>query len=250
MGYNTEFEGEFTLSKPLDEDTYYALEDLAFSRHDEEDMPSIWCQWVVGADWQSIRWDGGEKFYGYIGWIRYINNHFLLPKKIKLTGTVVFQGENPKDGGRIVATNGKIEVFWNYDDLKLSNYDGKNKCWCHVPEDQGVQWINSGRTVFCDFFDSDWTVSEEMDSLEQKMLGVTTGNSKALAILIDISAEPGTNRSLFRAEPQSVYQRARLMSIDSVLPFVDGERGARARLMQLYKATLRESKKIRRRAEQ
>ena len=67
MGYNTEFDGEFTLSKSLDEDTYYKLEDLAFARHDEEDMPSIWCQWVVGNDWRSIRWKGDEKFYGYIG---------------------------------------------------------------------------------------------------------------------------------------------------------------------------------------
>ena len=93
MGYNTEFDGEFTLSKSLDEDTYYKLEDLAFARHDEEDMPSIWCQWVVGNDWRSIRWKGDEKFYGYIGWIRYINSHFLLPKKIKLNGTVIFQVE-------------------------------------------------------------------------------------------------------------------------------------------------------------
>ena len=59
MGYNTEFEGEFALSKQLDEETYYALEELADSRHDYEDMPSIWCQWVVGADWQSIKWNGG-----------------------------------------------------------------------------------------------------------------------------------------------------------------------------------------------
>ena len=65
MGYNTEFDAEFTLSKSLDEDTYYKLEDLAFARHDEEDMPSIWCQWVVGNDWKSIRWNGGEKFYSW-----------------------------------------------------------------------------------------------------------------------------------------------------------------------------------------
>ena len=243
MGYNTEFEGEFTLSKPLDGETYNVLKALADSRHDEKGMPSIWCQWVVGNDRKSIRWDGGEKFYGYIGWIKYINIKYLLPKGILLNGDVAFQGEQPKDGGRIVATNGKIEVFWNYDDPKLSNYDEKSKCWCHVPANQGVHWINHRRTVFCDFFNSDLTVSEEMDSLEQKMLGVTTGNSNALAILIDISAGPGTNRSLFRCEPQSVYQRARLMSLDEVMPYVDGERGARARLEQLYKYTIRQYKK-------
>ena len=113
MGYNTEFDGKFVLSRLLDAKTYYALEQLADSRHDDDSMPRIWCQWVVGDDRQSIKWDGVEKFYGYIGWIRYINNHFLLPKKVKMNGTVVFQGENPKDGGKIIATNGKIEVFWS-----------------------------------------------------------------------------------------------------------------------------------------
>ena len=98
MGYNTEFDGEFVLSRRLDEKTCNALEELAHSRHDDEGMPSIWCQWGVSENRRSIRWDGNEKFYGYIGWIRYINNHFLLPKKIKLNGTVVFQGEDPEDG--------------------------------------------------------------------------------------------------------------------------------------------------------
>ena len=245
MGYNTEFEGEFALSKQLDEETYYALEELADSRHDYEDMPSIWCQWVVGADWQSIKWDGGEKFYGYIGWIKYINRKFLLPKGIKMDGEVAFQGERAKDGGRIVAKDGKIDVFWNYDDPKLSNYDAKSKNRCHIPEGQGVCWINNKRSIFCDFFNSDWTCSEEQDSIEQKMVGITIGNERALALLIDVSANPGTDTPFYRGCEHPEQERARLMSIDSVMPFVDGERGARARLMQLHKAYLRESKKRR-----
>ena len=244
MGYNTEFDGEFVLSKPLDEETYYALEDLASSRHDEEGMPSIWCQWVVGNDWKSIRWDGGEKFYGYIGWIRYINNHFLLPKKVKLNGTVVFQGENPKDGGRIVATNGKIEVFWNYDDPTLSNYDGKSKRRCHIPADQGVDWINRRRTVFCDFFDLGMEISEDQFAYEQKMEGITIGNPRTLAIIINVSATPGTDVPINRGSKHPERERARIMSFDAVMPYVDGERGARARLEQLYKYTIRHYKKI------
>ena len=188
MGYNTEFDGEFVLSRPLDAKTYYALEQLADSRHDDDSMPSIWCQWVVGDNRQSIKWDGGEKFYGYIGWIRYINNHFLLPKKVKMNGTVVFQGENPKDSGRIVATNGKIEVFWNYDDPMLSNYDKKSKTRCHIPVDQGVDWINRRRTVFCDFLDLGMEVSEDLFAHEQLMEGITIGNPRALAIIVNVSA--------------------------------------------------------------
>ena len=246
MGYNTEFDGEFALSRQLDKKTCNALEVLAGSRHDDEIMPSIWCQWVVGANRRTIRWDGGEKFYGYIGWIRYINNHFLLPKKIKLTGTVVFQGENPKDGGRIVATNGKIEVFWNYDDPTLSNYDQKSKKRCHIPVGQGVDWISHSRTVYCDFFDLNMEISEDQFAYELMMEGITIGNPRALAIIIDVSAQPGTIIPINRDSEHPERERAYIMSLDAVMPFVDGERGARARLEQLNKYTIRQYEKIRR----
>ena len=81
MGYNTKFEGEFRLDRPLDDDTFYALEGLDGPFCEREKTPSQWCQWKVGDDWQSIVWDGGEKFYGYIGWIRHINDKFLKPQK-------------------------------------------------------------------------------------------------------------------------------------------------------------------------
>ena len=246
MGYNTEFDGEFVLSRPLDEKTYYALEQLADSRHDDDNMPSIWCQWVVGDDRQSIKWDGGEKFYGYIGWIRYIDNHFLLPKKVKMNGTVVFQGENPKDGGKIIATNGKIEVFWNYDDPMLSNYDEKSTKRCHIPVDQGVDWINRRRTVFCDFLDLGMEVSEDQFAHEQLMEGITIGNPRALAIIVNVSAKPGTDAPINVGSKHPERERARIMSLDAVMPFVDGERGARARLEQLYKYTICQYEKVRR----
>ena len=246
MGYNTEFDGEFTLNKPLDDDTFDALEELVDSRHDYASMPSIWCQWVVGDDRQSIKWDGGEKFYGYIGWIKYINWRFLLPKKIKLNGTVAFQGERPKDGGRIVATNGLIEVFWNYDDPTLSNYDAKSKRRCHIPVGQGVDWISHGRTVFCDFFDLGMEMSEDQFAYEQKMEGITIGNPRALAIIINVAAQPGTDVPINRCSKYPELERARIMSLDAVMPYVDDERGARARLEQLHKSTIRQYDKIRR----
>lgn len=247
MGYNTEFDGEFVLSRRLDAKTCNALALLADSRHDDEYMPSIWCQWIVGENRRTIRWDGGEKFYGYIGWIRYINNHFLVPQKVKLDGTVVFQGEDLKDSGRIVATNGKIEVFWNYDDPTQSNYDKKSKRRCHIPADQGVDWISRSRTVYCDFYDLDMEISEDQFAYEQKMEGITIGNPRALAIMINVSARPGTDVPINAGSEHPERERARIMSLDAVMPYVDGERGARARLEQLNKSTIRQYEKIRRR---
>ena len=246
MGYNTEFDGEFALSRRLDGKTCNALEELAHSRHDDEGMPSIWCQWGVSENRRSIRWDGNEKFCGYIGWIRYINSHFLLPKKIKLNGTVIFQGEDPEDGGRIVATNGKIEVFWNYDDPTLSNYDKKSKKRCHIPVNQGVDWINHNQTVYCDFFDLSMEISEDQFAYEQMIEGITIGNPRALAIMIDVSAQPGTSIPINRCSKHPERERAHIMSLDAVMPFVDDERGARARLEQLNKYTIRQYEKIRR----
>ena len=80
-------------------------------------------------------------------------------------------------------------------------------------------------------------VSEEQCELEQKMVGITIGNPRAVAFLINVSARPGTSIPIIRGSkcPKSV--RARIMSLDAVMPYVDGERGARARLEQLHEAT-------------
>ena len=157
---------------------------------------------------------------------------------------VVFQGEDPKDGGRIIATNGKIEVFWNYDDPTLTNYDKKSKRHCHIPVGQGVDWINHERTVFCDFTDLQMIVSEEQCEQEQKMVGITIGNLRALAFLINISARPGTNIPIIRGSKPPESVRARIMSLDAVMPFVDDERGARTRLEQLHEATCAHYEKL------
>lgn len=237
MGYTTEFEGEFRLDKPLDDDTYFELEGLDGPFHESDGMPSLYCQWRVGDDWQSIMWDGDEKFYGYIGWIRLINDRYLRPRGHVLNGEVAFQGEEVKDCGRIVATNGRIQVFWTYDDPKLSHYDAKSHNRCHIPEGQGVCWVNHTRTIFVDVADMSAMVSETEDAAQSKMYGITIGNPKAVAILLDISAQTGTNREWALRHENT--NRVRVMSMDSLLPLVDGERGAKARLEMIVKAARR-----------
>lgn len=71
-------------------------------------QPGLWCQWVPSDSGESIEWDGGEKFYNYIEWIKYINEKFLKPWGIVLEGKVSWSGEDSGDVGVIVAKDGKI----------------------------------------------------------------------------------------------------------------------------------------------
>ena len=238
MGYTTEFDGEFRLNKPLDDDTFYELEDLD-GEFSNGELPDSYCQWKVGEDWQSIKWNGGEKFYCYIEWIRAINRRYLLPRKYLLNGEVLFQGEDVKDCGRIVAKDGKIEVFWNYDEPRLSNYDPRSKAKCHIPEKQGVHWISRNRKVFCDFGDPARMDSETEDAEQSKLFGITLGNVDAIAVLVDISATPGSDKEWRGYSTWGDKRRVRTMSLDMLWPLVDSERGARTRLLNIFNAAKR-----------
>ena len=42
-----------------------------------EGQPGLWCQWIPGEDGSKLLWDGGEKFYEPVDWMRYLIEHFL-----------------------------------------------------------------------------------------------------------------------------------------------------------------------------
>jgi hypothetical protein len=91
MGYTTEFDGQVTVTPPLNEHEVAYLRRFADTRRmarakgpyytgagfrgqdDEADVtdyshppagqPGLWCQWVPTDDGTGIEWDGGEKFY-------------------------------------------------------------------------------------------------------------------------------------------------------------------------------------------
>ena len=73
-------------------------------------QPGLWCQWVPAEDGCGIMWDGGEKFYEYIEWIKYLLDHFIKPWGRTLTGQVEWQGEERDDMGIIIARGDHIEV--------------------------------------------------------------------------------------------------------------------------------------------
>lgn len=165
MGYTTYFKGKFTVDRPVDPDTARLLYGLAHTRRmkrnrsseygiegefyvdgpgflgqDREtdivdynqpprSQPSLWCQWYLLNDSQTIEWNGGEKFYNYNEWISYLANAVLKPRGYKLNGLITWFGEDLDDRGMTYLKN-NIRFTLNFDILYLLNKlgikDGSN----------------------------------------------------------------------------------------------------------------------------
>lgn len=70
-------------------------------------QPGLWCQWIINDD-NELAWDGGEKFYSYTEWLKYLINHFFEKWGVKLNGTISWQGEDNDDFGKIVVKNNTV----------------------------------------------------------------------------------------------------------------------------------------------
>jgi len=86
-----------------------------------EGQPSLWCNWMYNKFGSSIEWDGNEKFYHYIEWIRYLITHVLEPKGYILNGLVEWEGEDSDDRGRIIINANivkvqRAEITWKDDE--------------------------------------------------------------------------------------------------------------------------------------
>ena len=146
MGYSTDFYGEFTLNKKLDDNTYKLLKGLSETRrmkrkvdpkygvegefyidgegfmgqdHDDtvidgnsppSTQPGLWCQWTPTEDRMKIVWDEGEKFYYYVEWIEYLISKILKPRGYILSGQMDYQGEDTEDVGRIIIACNQVDV--------------------------------------------------------------------------------------------------------------------------------------------
>ena len=73
-------------------------------------QPELWCQWRPNDDGTAIEWDGGEKFYEYEAWLRYLIDKVLAPNKYVLNGAVLWQGEDIEDRGKLIVKNNKVTV--------------------------------------------------------------------------------------------------------------------------------------------
>jgi hypothetical protein len=131
MGYTTEFEGTFRLSRPLTVKEKNILDELADTdtRHypGAKEIPSDWksgihdkveanglvypgyhCDWQPTEDGTEIEWNHTEKFYDYKEWLQFIIDTYLTPWGITLTGKIEYQGESIGDHGTLSVSNNKV----------------------------------------------------------------------------------------------------------------------------------------------
>ena len=77
-------------------------------------QPGLWCQWTVEQQFEGgeyvLVWDGGEKFYNYVEWLKYLINHFFEKWGVKLNGEITWEGEDSKDMGKIIVVDNDVTV--------------------------------------------------------------------------------------------------------------------------------------------
>ena len=145
MGYQTDLSGEWEITPPLTEehreflvkfnetrrvardvDSKYGVEGEWYvdgtgpygQDHDEtvissdppSPQPGLWCQWVPNEKGDHYGWDGNEKFYDYIEWIKYMVKNWFKPRGYTLDGRVSWFGEERGDMGRIDIDRNNITV--------------------------------------------------------------------------------------------------------------------------------------------
>lgn len=111
MGYTTDFNGRFEFNKVLDLETCNFLKEFAETRHEGEEQDSeigLYCQWIPTDDGKYLEWDGGEKFYDYIEWLKYLIENFLSQKGYILNGEVTWEGEESGDVGKIIVKDNVV----------------------------------------------------------------------------------------------------------------------------------------------
>lgn len=146
MGYTTYFDGEFDIEPKLSKDDNAFLTKFSESRrlawkdkgnqhgsdgewytgggpnpdHNDKGIvdinqpplcqPGLWCKWAPTKGGTALHWNGGEKFYDYVSWLKYLIDNYLAPRGYVLNGTVYWAGEESEDKGKIVVKNNKVLV--------------------------------------------------------------------------------------------------------------------------------------------
>lgn len=73
-------------------------------------VPSLRCDWCPSDDGAEL-YDGADKFYGYIEWLQFLLDHFLIPWGYVMKGLMSWQGEFEEDQGLIVVTKNVLRVL-------------------------------------------------------------------------------------------------------------------------------------------
>lgn len=112
MGYHTEFEGVFSCSPPMPRSDRMEFDHIYGGRHEDltGSFPGIWCDWEMNRNGDALLWNGAEKFYDYIEWLKHIITKFMKPKGYTLNGQVRWRGEDFDDIGMLDVLDNKLTV--------------------------------------------------------------------------------------------------------------------------------------------
>jgi hypothetical protein len=118
VGYTTQFSGQVTIEPPLSGEQVLFLKHFAGQDHRKsgyKNVPGYFCQWEPDAEGTVLEWDGGEKFYDAVEWMRYLirefiaggrHEYFTTPRTVN--GTILAQGEEVGDVWRIVVIDNVV----------------------------------------------------------------------------------------------------------------------------------------------
>ena len=111
MGYTTDFWGSLEPSRELTTEETNTINEIQEARHEDgySKGRSIWCQWIIEDG--ELKWDGGEKFYSYVGWLKYLISDYFEKWGVKFNGQIEFQGEDPDDKGVIEVIDNDVKVY-------------------------------------------------------------------------------------------------------------------------------------------
>jgi len=79
--------------------------------NNKKGQPGLCCQWVINEDGTELSWDYGEKFYNYVEWLNYLIEKFFIPWGRKLSGEILWYGEDRDDFGKIKVRNNEVFIF-------------------------------------------------------------------------------------------------------------------------------------------
>lgn len=84
--------------------------DVIDNNREPSTQPGLWCKWAPSEDGTYLEWDGAEKFYDYVEWLKYLIRHFFVPWGYTLNGKVHWRGEEFSDNGRIIVENNAVRA--------------------------------------------------------------------------------------------------------------------------------------------
>ena len=110
MGYDTKFSGAVKLSRAL---TIAEASVILEANYDPDSIqgehPRSYMQWVPTQSLDHIVYDGNEKFYEYVDWMKWLVN-YLKSIGITADGEIDWSGERAGDTGTIVVANSEVTV--------------------------------------------------------------------------------------------------------------------------------------------